>query len=106
MEKLVTIELSNGYFIEIDPMNYTLKRNKTITNKKSGEKKQRTVTIGYYGELEHCVKEFLRQNGHDLMSNECISMDEYIDRLEASVNNAVIDICKALKVQGELRNTK
>ena len=101
MEKLVTIELSNGYFVEIDPMNYTLKRNKTITDK-SGEEKQRTVTIGYYGKLEHCVKEFLRQNGHDLMSNECISMDEYLDRLESSVNNAVIDICKALEVKGEL----
>ena len=101
MEKLVTIELSNGYFIEIDPMNYTLKRNKTIT-KKSGEEKQRTVTVGYYGNLEHCVKEFLRLNGHDLMSNECIPMDEYIDRLEASVNNAVIDICKALELKGAI----
>ena len=101
MEKLVTIELSNGYFVEIDPMNYTLKRNKTITDK-SGEEKQRTVTIGYYGKLEHCVKEFLRQNGHDVMSNECISMDEYLDRLEASINNAVIDICKVLEIKGEL----
>ena len=101
MGKLVTVELSNGYFIEIDLMNYTLKRNKTIT-KKSGEEKQRTVTVGYYGKLEHCVKEFLRQNGHDLMSNECISMDEYLDRLEASVNNAVIDICKAIESKGEL----
>lgn len=101
MEKLVTIELSNGYFIEIDPMNYTLKRNKTITNKQ-GETKQRTVTVGYYGKLEHCVKEFLRQNGHDLMSNEYISMDEYIDRLEASVSKATIDICKALESKGKL----
>ena len=101
MEKLVIIELSNGYFIEIDPMNYTLKRNKAITDK-SGEEKQRTVTVGYYGKLEHCVKEFLRQNGHDLISNEYISMDEYLDRLESSVNNAVIDICKAMESKGDL----
>lgn len=101
MEKLVTIELSNGYFIEIDQLNYILKRNKTITNK-SGEEKQRTAIIGCYGKLEYCVKEFLRQNGHDLMSNDCISMNEYLDRLETSVNNAVIDICNALKAQGEL----
>ena len=104
MGNIETVNLTNEYYIEIDTMNYTLKRNKTITDK-SGEEKQRTVTIGYYGKLEHCVKEFLRQNGHDLMSNECISMDEYLDRLEASANNAVIDICKAIESKGELWNT-
>ena len=48
---MATITLKRGYYIEIDSLNYTL-RQKYIGTTKTGELKEVSRTIGYFGKME------------------------------------------------------
>ena len=74
MDKL-TVELQDGYFVEIDPLNHTL-RQRYAGQDKDGNEKESVRTIGYFGDMKQCVKALLERYPRE------ISFDEYLELLD------------------------
>lgn len=99
------IKLPNGYFIEIDDMNLTLKQKYTYTDK-NGDEKEAVRTIGYYNPhgngMEGAIKRYLTCNQIDLQSREAVEMSEYVKSIERINKEAVQAFKKVLQeMKGE-----
>lgn len=95
---MVRINLLNGYFIEQEPLNYTLKQ-RFEGKKKDGTPKESTRTIGYFGDLEGAIRRFLKLNQIDEMDGLSIDMQKYVDFIVEANDKACAGILKL--VQGE-----
>nr|DAO96898.1 MAG TPA: protein of unknown function (DUF5405) [Caudoviricetes sp.] len=80
MDKLV-VELQDGYFVEIDALNHTL-RQKYTGQDKDGNKKESVRTIGYFGDMKQCVKALLERYPRELSEKAQISLGEYLELLD------------------------
>lgn len=78
------IILNNGYEIEIDRLNYTLK--KKYINKKG---KQDVIVCGYFGNIRQCMEKYLAECQLDNKSTEGMTMLEYVKMVERSNVNAI-----------------
>ena len=95
---MVRINLLNGYFIEQEPLNYTLKQ--IFEGKaKDGSPKESVRTIGYFGDLEGAIKRFLKLNQLDENDGVSVDMKDYVDLIKAVNDKACAEILKL--VQGE-----
>ena len=74
------IELRDGYYIEIDEMNATL-RQRYEGKTKAGEKKDADRTIGYYSTPREALKRFVALNRLDKMDGTSLSISEYVKEL-------------------------
>ena len=74
------ILLGNGYFVEIDSLNYTLKQKYTGKNKQ-GEEKEYEKTHGYFSNLESAIERYLKLNQNDLMADCSVKMHQYLELL-------------------------
>ena len=79
--EMTTITLKNGYYIEIDPLNYTL-RQKYIGKTKSGEKKEAFRTFGYFGNMESAIRKYLELSQLDVLDGERLTLEEYVDSIQ------------------------
>lgn len=86
------ILLINGYYIETDNRNFTL-RQKYIGTKKDGTKKESVKIISHCGSLEQALETFLRLNQIDRGAKLAVDLMEYVNYIEQSNKLAV----KALK---------
>ena len=86
------IDLINDYFIEVDSMNYTLK--KKCVSEKTGKETERV--FGYFTTLEGALDKFLRLNQIDVVSDMGMGMYDYVKRIEESNKAAVQAIKRAL----------
>lgn len=82
MDKLV-VELQDGYFVEIDALNHTL-RQKYTGQDKDGNKKESVRTIGYFGDMKQCVKALLERYPRELSEKAQISLGEYLELLDTA----------------------
>ena len=80
MDKLV-VELQDGYFVEIDSLNHTL-RQRYAGQDKDGNEKESVRTIGYFGDMKQCVKALLERYPRELSEKAQISFDEYLELLD------------------------
>ena len=83
--KGLTIDLSEiqeGYFIEQDELNCTLKKRYLATDKKTGEKKPAEKVIGYYKTPQDCLERIVRLIPLDENDGAVISMREYAEQAE------------------------
>ena len=95
---MITIKLRDGYFIEVDDMNATLKK-KYMGKTKSGVEKEAEKTIGYYPNVVDAVESYVVRNRIDKMDGMELSMDAYINELK----KADTDMVKFLAtLKGEL----
>ena len=78
---MTAIKLDNGYFIEVDELNSTLKQHYKGKTKK-GEEKDAERIIGYYSKPTDAMERFVVLNRLDKMNGMTLSMDEYIDTLK------------------------
>ena len=85
---MTVIELQNGYFIEVDELNATLKQRYIGTSKKTGEKKDAVRTIGYYSKPVDAMVRFVVLNRLDKMDGMALSMDEYIEALKRLIKKS------------------
>ena len=85
---------SNGYFIESDQLNHTLKQTYTYKNK-GGDEKETERVCGYYGSFEHAVWGFLKRSQLDDMDGLSLNLDEFVKSIEES-NKAAVSAFKAL----------
>lgn len=83
-----TIELINGYYIEIDDLNHTLKQ-RYIGIAKDGSQKEAVKTIGYYNTIRTTIDAFIKHNQIDCMAHTAVELKEYVKRIEEINNRAV-----------------
>lgn len=91
------IILTDNYFIEHEPLNYTLKKAKTTYGKgknKTDIPRTTIETIGYFGDvphaLEHFYDELIAEKTEDFVGN----LDEYIARLKNIKQHTVDEISR------------
>lgn len=89
------ITLTNGYYIEIDELNHTLKQ-EYVGKDKDGNSKVAVRVVGYYGKLEHAIKRFLQCNQIGIIGQKSVSMKEYVKMVEDINKKAVNDIMSVL----------
>lgn len=78
---MTTITLKNGYYIEIDPLNYTL-RQKYTGETKYGEKKEAFRTFGYFGNMESAIRKYLELSQLDVLDGERLTLEGYVDSIQ------------------------
>lgn len=93
---MVEIELQDGYFIEIDPLNYTL-RQRYSGKTKDGESKEAVRTYGYYGSIRQAVDRYITLSQLDFMEGMSIDLKEYVDLIERLNKSAVQRIESAIR---------
>ncbi|PWJ49327.1 hypothetical protein [Faecalicatena contorta] len=93
---MTTIELKNGYYIEIDPMNYTLKQRYTGTAK-NGDKKESERVCGYFGKIRTVIEKYIFIVQLDVTDGERLSMQEYVKTIEQVNKIAVQGLVEGLR---------
>ena len=78
---MTTITLKNGYYIEIDPLNYTL-RQKYTGETKSGQKKDAFRTLGHFGNMESTIRKYIELSQMDVLEGERLTLEEYVDSIQ------------------------
>ena len=78
---MTTIILKNGYYIEIDPLNYTL-RQKYTGETKSGQKKDAFRTLGHFGNMESAIRKYLELSQLDVLDGERLTLEGYADSIQ------------------------
>ena len=91
------INLNYGYYIEIDRLNYTLKQNEKIIDKK-GQEKEVTRIWGYFGNLRKLIERYLELCQKDMIADSDVSMMEYVEMVERSNEMAVQGLESVLKL--------
>lgn len=82
------INLINGFYIETDNRNFTLKQ-KYIGTRKDGTKKESVKIISHCGSLEQALETFLRLNQIPQDSKLTVDLMEYANYIEQSNKEAV-----------------
>ena len=72
-----TIELLEGYFVEADELNHTLKHKKTVLDKETGKEKEVERIIGYFPNVQACLERVVRLISLDENDGAVISLREY-----------------------------
>ena len=93
---MTTITLKNGYYIEIDPLNYTL-RQKYTGETKSGEKKETFRTLGHFGNIESAIRKYIKLSQMDVLDGERLTLEEYVDSIQKINAIALQGIQKELR---------
>lgn len=94
------ITLTDGFFVEIDPLNVTLKRKYKYYNKKSGTEKETVKTLGYYSTLEEVLMAFVKERQKLYLSDLTINLDEYVRLVNESNKKAVSELKALLEGNG------
>ena len=94
------INLINGFYIETDNRNFTLKQKYTGT-RKDGTKKESVKIISHCGSLEQALDLFLRINQVPKEAKIAVDLIAYANYIEQSNKEAV----QALKREIEVRET-
>ena len=94
------INIINGFYIETDNRNFTLKQ-KYIGTRKDGTKKEAVKIISHCGSLEQALDLFLRINQVPKEAKMAVDLMSYASLVEQSNKDAV----RALKREIEVRET-
>lgn len=82
------INLINGFYIETDNRNFTMKQ-KYIGIRKDGTKKESVKIISHCGSLEQALETFLRMNQIPQYSKLAVDLMEYVNLVERLNKEAV-----------------
>lgn len=79
---MITIELLDDYFVEVDDYNHTLKKKYIGKDTKTNTDVEKEKIIGYYSNLVDCIERLLRLITLDELRGTVISMREYAETAE------------------------
>ena len=99
------INLINGFYIETDNRNFTLKQ-KYIGTRKDGTKKESVKIISHCGSLEQALDLFLRINQVPKEAKIAVDLMEYAYFIEQSNKEAVQALKREIEVCGEYAGDK
>lgn len=77
IDNTAKVMLSDGYSVEIDPLNFALKQKRKITGR-DGKEKTAEKVIGYYGSLQQCVEKIIQCRQLDDMAGMEIPIERYV----------------------------
>lgn len=92
------INLTDGYYIEIDPLNHTLYQ-KFKGKTKDGEPRVGRRTIGYFGNFERAVERYLKLVQLDKIPGTVNSLPEYIGAVKTANKATVEEIRRLLDAE-------
>ena len=93
---MIVIILINGYFVEEDAMNYTLKQNYIFKNKEGVERNAIKVH-GYFSKLEHAVERTIKLLQLDEMHDLTLQFHDYVEMIKQSNQESVQALKEQLK---------
>lgn len=96
------VELLDGYYIEIDPLNYTLKQ-KYSGSTRTGEEREGTRIHGYFPKLESALKRFCELERLEEITGRRVSMREYTEAI-VKADKKVIEFLAGLSLKEGRRN--
>ena len=99
------INLINGFYIETDNRNFTLKQ-KYIGTRKDGTKKESVKIISHCGSLEQALELFLRINQVPNETKISVDLMAYASLVEQSNKEAVRALKREIEVYGEYAGDK
>ena len=99
------INLINGFYIETDNRNFTLKQ-KYIGTRKDGTKKESVKIISHCGSLEQALELFLRINQVPKESKMAVDLMAYASLVEQSNKDDVQALKREIEVCGEYAGDK
>ena len=99
------INLINGFYIETDNRNFTLKQ-KYIGTRKDGTKKESVKIISHCGSLEQALDLFLRINQVPKEAKMEVDLMAYASLVEQSNKEAVRALKREIEVCGEYAGDK
>lgn len=99
------INLINGFYIETDNRNFTLKQ-KYIGTRKDGTKKDSVKIISHCGSLEQALELFLRINQVPKEAKMAVDLMAYASLVEQSNKEAVRALKREIEVCGEYAGDK
>ena len=99
------INLINGFYIETDNRNFTLKQ-KYIGTRKDGTKKESVKIISHCGSLEQALELFLRINQVPKEAKIAVDLMAYASLVEQSNKDAVRALKREIEVCGEYAGDK
>lgn len=99
------ITIINGFYIETDNRNFTLKQ-KYIGTRKDGTKKESVKIISHCGSLEQALELFLRINQVPKEAKMTVDLMAYASLVEQSNKEAVQALKRELEVCGEYAGDK
>lgn len=91
-KNVTEVNLIDGYFLEIDQLNFTLKQ-RYIGKTKEGAHKEAVRTIGYYGDMEHCIETLFKLEQANITKGQELSIRGYASMVEQS-NKRVLNELK------------
>lgn len=92
MDRTIKITLNSDYFIEIDPLNYTLKQQYSGRTK-DGRPRAGERVIGYFGNLRQCVERYMAEYQLDELAGQEMPLVQYVRMIE----NANKKVMRALE---------
>ena len=99
------INLINGFYIETDNRNFTLKQ-KYIGTRKDGTKKESVKIISHCGSLEQALEAFLKLYQIDRGARFAVDLMSYVSLVEQSNKEAVRALKREIEVCGEYAGDK
>ena len=99
------INLINGFYIDTDNRNFTLKQ-KYIGTRKDGTKKEAVKIISHCGSLEQALDLFLRINQVPKEAKMAVDLMYYANYIEQSNKDAVRALKREIEVYGEYAGDK
>lgn len=88
------INLINGFYIEVEPRNFTLKQ-RYIGTKKDGTKREGVRMHGHCGSLEQAIDTFLRLNQIERGAKLAVDLMEYVILVDEA-NKAAVQALKSV----------
>lgn len=85
---MFVIKLNENYMIEVDPMNYILKK-KYLVKAKSGEQKEVYKVDGYFGTVKDALERFIEHLQMDELDGMAVDISEYV-RAIAIINKEAV----------------
>lgn len=73
------VVLKDGYFVDVDPMNFTLK--KTCPGTRKGEACEVEKNCGYFKKLDGALEKFIKLMRIDGKDDVVIEFEEYLNRV-------------------------
>lgn len=92
----VEVNLMDGYFVEIDPLNYVLKQRYSGKDK-DGNTRDGERFIGAYGNMNQCVESFMTLYQLDSMKGQSISFRQYVGMVENANKRAAGELKVVLR---------
>ena len=100
------IELCNGYYIDVDPMNFTLKKRYEGERKETKEKFDAEKVCGYFSTLDGALERFVKLNQIDLLPRTSIDLTTYLELVRDANLLSVEAIKKTVEGTKDDNNTE